>query len=340
MRNNGHVQLTGTSSVMIELRQEIERIARSDAKVLVTGESGVGKELVRQRSARPEPARPSAVRGRQLRRPAGNAARVGAVRPREGQLHRRLPRQAGQARAGRRGHDFPRRDRRDDDAHAGPAAALHGDRRAPEGRLRPHRRPCRRPGHRGDQPQPARHGGAGHVPRRPLLPAERHSPRRCRRCASGARTSRSSIQLFPRAVHEEQRLPRQGAVARRDEAADRIRLARQRARARKRHRAAASSPAATKSSRSTTCRWMSRVQHSVGLRPKRERRRTVADDLFKRIIEDRESFWNVVYPLYMQREITRGNVRDVVRKGWKRRAATTRLSRGFSTWSSATTSAF
>ncbi|HUR49066.1 MAG TPA: sigma-54 factor interaction domain-containing protein, partial [Acidimicrobiales bacterium] len=46
MRNNGHVQLTGTSSVMIELRQEIERIARSDAKVLVTGESGVGKELV------------------------------------------------------------------------------------------------------------------------------------------------------------------------------------------------------------------------------------------------------------------------------------------------------
>ena len=58
-----------------------------------------------------------------------------------------------------------------------------------------------------------------------------------------------------------------------------------------------------------------RMQHSVGLRPKRERRRTVADDLFKRIIEDRESFWNVVYPLYMQREITRGNVRDVVRKG-------------------------
>ena len=58
-----------------------------------------------------------------------------------------------------------------------------------------------------------------------------------------------------------------------------------------------------------------RMQHSVGLRPKRERRRTVADDLFKRLVEDRESFWNVVYPLYMQREITRGNVRDVVRKG-------------------------
>ena len=48
MRNNGngHVQLTGTSNVMVELKQEIERIARSDAKVLITGESGVGKELV------------------------------------------------------------------------------------------------------------------------------------------------------------------------------------------------------------------------------------------------------------------------------------------------------
>jgi len=58
-----------------------------------------------------------------------------------------------------------------------------------------------------------------------------------------------------------------------------------------------------------------RMHNSVGLRPKRERRRTVADDLFKRLMEERESFWTAVYPLYMEREITRGNVRDVVRKG-------------------------
>jgi transcriptional regulator with PAS, ATPase and Fis domain len=50
-------------------------------------------------------------------------------------------------------------------------------------------------------------------------------------------------------------------------------------------------------------------------RPRRERRRTVADDLFKKLIEDRESFWASVYPLYMNREITRGNVRDLVHKG-------------------------
>jgi DNA-binding NtrC family response regulator len=57
------------------------------------------------------------------------------------------------------------------------------------------------------------------------------------------------------------------------------------------------------------------ARQGTNLGPKRERRRTVADDLFRRLREERESFWNLVYPLYMQREITRGNVRDVVRKG-------------------------
>jgi transcriptional regulator with PAS, ATPase and Fis domain len=50
-------------------------------------------------------------------------------------------------------------------------------------------------------------------------------------------------------------------------------------------------------------------------RPRRERRRTVADDLFKKMIEERESFWSAVYPLYMNREITRYNVRDLVHMG-------------------------
>jgi two-component system response regulator AtoC len=58
-----------------------------------------------------------------------------------------------------------------------------------------------------------------------------------------------------------------------------------------------------------------RMQQSVGLRPKRERRRTIADELYKKLTEERESFWTAVYPLYMQRDITRGNVRDLVRKG-------------------------
>src|SRR5207237_4947596 len=58
-----------------------------------------------------------------------------------------------------------------------------------------------------------------------------------------------------------------------------------------------------------------RSRHDVAERPHRERRRTIADDLNKRMVEDRESFWTAVYPLYMQREITRSNIRDLVGKG-------------------------
>src|SRR5579864_5482047 len=42
----GGVQLIGTSRLVEELRSEIQHVGRSGAKVLITGESGVGKELV------------------------------------------------------------------------------------------------------------------------------------------------------------------------------------------------------------------------------------------------------------------------------------------------------
>jgi two-component system response regulator AtoC len=58
-----------------------------------------------------------------------------------------------------------------------------------------------------------------------------------------------------------------------------------------------------------------RSSNGVSVRPKRERRRTVVDDLYKRLREERESFWTAVYPMYMRRDITRDNVRDVVRRG-------------------------
>jgi transcriptional regulator with PAS, ATPase and Fis domain len=58
-----------------------------------------------------------------------------------------------------------------------------------------------------------------------------------------------------------------------------------------------------------------RKSSSIGARPRRERRRTIADELFKKLVEESESFWTAVYPLYMHREITREHVRDVVDRG-------------------------
>ena len=57
-----------------------------------------------------------------------------------------------------------------------------------------------------------------------------------------------------------------------------------------------------------------RTRQNIRLQPKRERRRTIADDLYHRLRNEHESFWTVVYPLYMNREITKSNVRDLVRK--------------------------
>jgi transcriptional regulator with GAF, ATPase, and Fis domain len=57
------------------------------------------------------------------------------------------------------------------------------------------------------------------------------------------------------------------------------------------------------------------ARRGANLRPKRERRRTVADELYRRLREEQQSFWTAVYPLYMEREITKDSVRELVRKG-------------------------
>jgi two-component system NtrC family response regulator len=58
-----------------------------------------------------------------------------------------------------------------------------------------------------------------------------------------------------------------------------------------------------------------RTSDRVALVPKRERRRTAVDDLYRRMLDQHESFWVTVYPLFMERELTRAHVREIVRRG-------------------------
>jgi DNA-binding NtrC family response regulator len=42
---------------------------------------------------------------------------------------------------------------------------------------------------------------------------------------------------------------------------------------------------------------------------------TVPEELYRRLVVERESFWDAVYPLYMSRDITRTQLRELVRRG-------------------------
>ena len=46
--------------------------------------------------------------------------------------------------------------------------------------------------------------------------------------------------------------------------------------------------------------------------------RSLVDDLFDRMVNGRESFWRVVYPLFMARDLTRDGLRAILRRGLER----------------------
>jgi transcriptional regulator with PAS, ATPase and Fis domain len=51
------------------------------------------------------------------------------------------------------------------------------------------------------------------------------------------------------------------------------------------------------------------------LLPKRERRRQLADDLFSSLVGGHYAFWDDIHPLFMRRDITRHDLRQLVRRG-------------------------
>ena len=156
---------------MRQVFEQVSQVARTNATVLISGESGTGKELIAH-AIHYKSLRASKPFVGELRRAARHADRIGAVRLREGRVHRRPQRRKGPLRAGRRRHAVPRRNRRHQPADAGEAAA-----RAAGARVRAlggtETIQVERPPHRRHE-QVARDGDRRrHVPRGSLLPAER-----------------------------------------------------------------------------------------------------------------------------------------------------------------------
>ncbi len=52
-----------------------------------------------------------------------------------------------------------------------------------------------------------------------------------------------------------------------------------------------------------------------GLKPVRERRRQMADEIYSGLVEGRYKFWTDVYEMFMRRDMTRDDLRGVLRRG-------------------------
>ena len=92
---------SATARPMQQVYEQVAQVAPTTTTVLIRGESGTGKELVAHAIHYSSPAGQEAVRQGELRRPAREPDRVGALRLRAGRLHRRAGPEEGTLRAGR-----------------------------------------------------------------------------------------------------------------------------------------------------------------------------------------------------------------------------------------------
>ena len=227
--DQGDAHVVGASTALARVFQQIRKFAEVDAPVLVTGETGTGKELAAR-----------AIHDRSQFRKGPFVSINCAGLPtsiieselfgyERGAFTGAIKQKIGRIEAARGGTLFL--DEIGDLPHRGPGppAALPAgkDHRAPRRHQVDHRR---HPRHRRHQRQPGRRHQGRRVPRGPLLPAQR--PHHRHAAAARARRRRPAARhLFPaqvllRAEAAEARLP--GRRAREDAA---LSLARQRARA-------------------------------------------------------------------------------------------------------------
>ena len=83
-----HYGIVGRSRRMQEVIRTAQVVARSKSTILITGETGTGKEMVARAIHYPQRPAGNAAHQGELRGDSGDAARVGAVRPRARRVHR------------------------------------------------------------------------------------------------------------------------------------------------------------------------------------------------------------------------------------------------------------
>jgi transcriptional regulator with PAS, ATPase and Fis domain len=57
------------------------------------------------------------------------------------------------------------------------------------------------------------------------------------------------------------------------------------------------------------------VRSAESLAPRKERRRQIADELYEALVSGGYTFWTHVHPLFLSRDITRHDIRELVRRG-------------------------
>ena len=121
----------------IEVFRKVEKVAGADISVLITGETGTGKELIARAMHQGSQRKDGPFHRRQLRRDPREPDRERAVRPRARRVHGRGRDAAGQVPAGGRRHAVPRRGGRAAACAAGEAAARAAGASRDEGRATP-----------------------------------------------------------------------------------------------------------------------------------------------------------------------------------------------------------
>ena len=114
-------QIIGASTAMNQVFEVMEKVAETDATVLITGETGTGKELVARAIHYCGPRKGKRFVAQNCA--ARHAARERALRSRARRLHGRPCRQEGPLRGGAPRHRLSRRGGRDAPRHAGAIAA-------------------------------------------------------------------------------------------------------------------------------------------------------------------------------------------------------------------------